>query len=308
MLLLPDYVLKKGLEFVAPHLKPQEQSQELFHEHYGSDPLDIASLWFDLQHHDDEKGKPLLDEKEDSENGFYHFMKAMFFLWAYPKNAGLLRTRFRCCEKYSRGVDVWDWVKKIAALKKQKIVWEKNNSLVPIGHPVFKVTIDGVDFKTREKGTVNRRQDNKKCSMKFKSCGKKYMIAMSICNSRCVFLSKDYDGAVQDKEMFLDCGLKDLLLPNEMIIADRGFLFDEKKHPELVTMFATPNLGVDSKELNNFKSRARCRHETFNGRIKNFSILQDKYHHAYDNHHFAVEAVCVIVQYQMENGAELFAV
>ena len=54
------------------------------------------------------------------------------------------------------------------------------------------------------------------------------------------------------------------------------------------------------------QSRARARHETFNGRIKNFGCLDDRFRHGMEKHKICFEAVCVIVQYQLENGSPLF--
>jgi hypothetical protein len=71
-------------------------------------------------------------------------------------------------------------------------------------------------------------------------------------------------------------------------------------------MCAYPD-NMDSKELNNFKSRARLRHETFNGRLKFFNSLTHTFKHGFDNHRFVIEAVVVTVQYQMDNGSPIFA-
>jgi hypothetical protein len=57
-----------------------------------------------------------------------------------------------------------------------------------------------------------------------------------------------------------------------------------------------------------FKSYDRACHETFNGRIKNFKCLLDWFHHGIKKHHICFKAVCVIVQYQMENGSSVFDV
>jgi hypothetical protein len=79
-------------------------------------------------------------------------------------------------------------------------------------------------------------------------------------------------------------------------------MFAEKKE-----LFSTPN-PMDSKKLQNFKSRARLRQETFNGRLKTFCSLSALFQHGFNKHKFVVEAVVVIVQYQMDNGSPIFAV
>jgi hypothetical protein len=65
---------------------------------------------------------------------------------------------------------------------------------------------------------------------------------------------------------------------------------------------------LESKELNNFKSRARLRQETFNGRLKKFGALEQTFKHGVAKHKLAFEAICVICQNHMDNGAELYAV
>ena len=91
---------------------------------------------------------------------------------------------------------------------------------------------------------------------------------------------------------------------NKMAIADKGYVTSRADEQGI---FATPNPS-DPQELKNFKSRARCRHETFNGRIKFFKCLSETFRHGIEKHKIALEAVCVIVQYQMDNGSEIFAV
>ncbi|KAL7573669.1 hypothetical protein ACA910_008356 [Epithemia clementina (nom. ined.)] len=89
-----------------------------------------------------------------------------------------------------------------------------------------------------------------------------------------------------------------------MAIADRGYA---TSGPVLMRKLATPN-PADSDELRRCKSRARARHETLNERIKNFKILLETYRHNVEKHKAAFEAVCVMVQYQLNNGAPLFDV
>ena len=50
---------------------------------------------------------------------------------------------------------------------------------------------------------------------------------------------------------------------------------------------------------------AQARHESFNGRIKVFGILDTRFHHGVQKHKAVFEAACVIVQYDMETGRPL---
>ena len=96
-------------------------------------------------------------------------------------------------------------------------------------------------------------------------------------------------------------GLKYKIAPGKKVHADLGY---KSSRPD-ETMLAVPN-PRDSKPLYNFKSRCRLRHETFNGRIKCFNVLSETFRHGEEKHKLAMEAVCVIVQYQMENGQPIF--
>lgn len=89
-----------------------------------------------------------------------------------------------------------------------------------------------------------------------------------------------------------------------MGIANGGYEMGEEKDMGFLCL---PNT-MDSRELKRFKSRARCRHESLNGRLNNFKILQDKFRHGMKCHGIAFEAVAVIIQYQMDNGAPIFDV
>ena len=57
-----------------------------------------------------------------------------------------------------------------------------------------------------------------------------------------------------------------------------------------------------------FIAHAKARHESFNGRITFFNSLSQTYHHAENKHKHIFESVAVMVQYQMDLGAELFEV
>ena len=71
--------------------------------------------------------------------------------------------------------------------------------------------------------------------------------------------------------------------------------------------FSFPDL-MDLKDLHSFKTKAQLRHETFNGQIKMFGILRDKFRHSFDIQIFAFETVVVTAQYQMDNGSPIYVV
>jgi hypothetical protein len=63
---------------------------------------------------------------------------------------------------------------------------------------------------------------------------------------------------------------------------------------------------LDTPEVMDFKKRARACHETFNERIKAFNVLDTRFRHCHTKHKLVFEAVCVLTQYDIENGHPLF--
>jgi hypothetical protein len=299
MLLSPLDVLKKG--FTAAGLPDvthwTERRTEEFRSHYGSSPVVLANIWYDLTTTNIDTG---LTENDKSPVGFKMFLIAHHFLWAYPKNSKMVASRFRICERNVRGEPLWRWLRMIAALKAKKIVWDK--SLDDPKSQVFILTVDGTDYKVWEKKHPHFTIDKKQYSQKYNHGALKYEIAIDVYRSIVVWISGPHRGGKHDRTIFAE-GLQAKIRPGKLVITDR--VYGSKATPDQHAKLALPN-PMDSKVLANFKARARCRHETFNGRLKFFRALSDTYHHSSDNHVHVFEAVCVIVQYQMDNGGELF--
>lgn len=113
-----------------------------------------------------------------------------------------------------------------------------------------------------------------------------------------MWMNGPFKASRHDITIFRRAGLKDMIPPGHRVIADNGY-----KGEAIVV--STPN-SHEPSVLRKFKSRARARHESFNGRLKNFRILDERFRHGVNKHQVAFEAVCVIVQYQMELGSPLF--
>ena len=58
----------------------------------------------------------------------------------------------------------------------------------------------------------------------------------------------------------------------------------------------------DSAEVKKFKERVLPRQETLFKRFKRFGILRNRFCHNIELHRMVLDAVAVIVQYDMENG------
>jgi hypothetical protein len=299
--LAPLEVRQMGLEYCAGSQYDRcsvTTRTKQFHALYGSTPLDLADLWHDLTVTDIEGAR--LSAQDKTEAGFRMFLAAHYFLWTYPKNSNILSAQFGICERHSRGEHIWKWVSKIAAMKQKKIVWDPR--LDRGDSELFIVTVDGTDFRVHEKKHPTLPLDRSQYSKKFNHGALKYEIAMSVFSPKCVWISGPHCGGKHDLTIFRE-GLKGKISPGKLVIADRGYVTskaDEK-------LLSTPDV-MDSTALYNFKSRARLQHETFNGRLKFFRCLSDTFRHDLEKHKMTFEAVCVIVQYQIDNGSEIYAV
>ena len=125
-----------------------------------------------------------------------------------------------------------------------------------------------------------------------------YELGIAIHSNRLVWINGPFPASVPDITIYRKVdGLKSKIPERKRVIADQGYTNE--------AAISTRNRG-DSNEA--FKRRTRARHETFNGRIKAFKILAERFRNGVDKHKIVFEAVCVIVQYDMENGHPMFAV
>lgn len=279
--------------------KSETRLQTEFQQHYGLTPLDVAEVWYDLCYYD----KKLLPKQEKTERGFKYFLAALHWLWAKPKNASLLASRFDVSLDYARGARLWKWIERIAGLSEKKIKWD--DSIIGDDTEIFGLSTDGVDFKLWERQHPTYPVDTKAMSHKFRACAAKYIIVLSVFRSKCLFIEGPFRGGKHDLTMFKESGLmRKLETSNKICIADRGF---RSKRPCERENFGLPDY-MDSKELNNFKSRARLRQETYNRRLKHFECLAGTFKNGFLKHGIALRAVAVLVQYQMDNGSPLYCV
>lgn len=137
-------------------------------------------------------------------------------------------------------------------------------------------------------------------SHKFHKPGVVYEIGLSIFESKVVWTNGPFPAGQSDLAVFRKIGgLKSIMPDGMQLIGDNGYQGE--------VIVSTPN-ELDSNFVKNFKERVRARHETFNKRIKEFKILDERFRHGVEKHKIAFEAICVIVQYDMENGRPLFDV
>ena len=265
-----------------------------FRAHFGSSPLDIAEMWCDLCDGDTVQTK--LPAEDENAGGFKRFLHAHYWLFTRPKNRFISMSHFRLSEKEVSGKTLWLWIGRISALKAKKIVWHKK--IDDSKGPKIILSVDGVDFKTWEPSTGQFNRDPSWCSGKMKASACRCELAIDVWSSKLVWINGPFKaGSHNDVRIFKD-DLIHKIPTGKKVIADRGYAGLEK----CVCIPSTR----DAPHVRKFSSRVRCRHETFNGRIKNFSSMNETWIHGIEKHKMALEAVCVILQYQMDNGSPLF--
>ena len=138
------------------------------------------------------------------------------------------------------------------------------------------MTIDGVDFEIQEPWSYTKANNKKWYSHKFKSVGLRYEIGTCNKTGDIVWLNGPFPcGSCPDLKIFR-LGLKNLLGPGEKVVADRGYKGD--------TRVCTPDDAIDAQHKHAM-GVLRARHETLNGRLKNWGCLRQIYRHDRNQHH-----------------------
>lgn len=291
--LTPDTILKYAMNFIRQDHRKSKAHRAVFHDHFGSSPEVIACIWNDLA----------LRRQERTMKNLKQFLMAHYFIWLYPKNRGVIASTFNICEDYCGGQHIWDWIEKTRDLKAKKIIWREY--LDDPSTETFIATVDGTDLKRWEPKTHPRYNiDKAQCSHKMKHAAGKFEIGISAFRSEVVWVSGPHRGGKGDREIFQE-GMMLKVKPGKMVIADSGY--ENQSCPIMSAMMALPSQ-YDPPELHNFKARARCRHESFNGRMAKFNCVSTTFRHGTKKMELCIEAVIVTLQYQMENGSPLFDV
>jgi len=193
------------------------------------------------------------------------------------------------------------YVELIRGLKKKKIGWPSDN----FGNLIWVMSVDGVHFRTQEPTHPTLPKDKAYFSFKHKCAGFNYEVGVALHESRCVWLRGPYmAGTYNDIKIFKEKGLrKKLRKYKKKVICDAGY----RGYPKYISIANSR----DSEEVRQFKIRARQRHEKYNGMLKEFECLSDRFRHNVDMEgklQACFEAVAVITQYKMELGTPLFII
>jgi hypothetical protein len=260
-----------------------------FNDHFGVMPKTACKIYDNLQRTPIEQAKIVGDELN-----LKRFLLGLYYLRKYPKES-----EFESIFKYSKywGRKIcWTMIRKIQALKAEKIVWPDDLGQ----NDIWVISVDGTQCWHRETQHPEFSQDRKKFAHKFQHAGLTYEIGISLSSNQVVWVNGPFDaGEDGDLGFFRKYGLLDRLDQlGKKAIGDGGYRGIQK-------YVSTPN-AQDPTSVKKFKSRALNRHETFNKLTKVFEILVGRFRHSKERFGVAFDAVCVLCQYKLENEVPLY--
>jgi hypothetical protein len=154
------------------------------------------------------------------------------------------------------------------------------------------MSVDGTDFQIQEPKPFSKKW----YGHKFKAAGLRYEVGVSIHNSSIAWIKGPFPcGRWPDSKIF-DFFLSNKLLPNEKVVADKGYRFN----PECTTPSddLSPNMRVRMKRISG-------RHEHVNKRFKQFSVLRKIFRHPIIKHKHCFYAIAVITQLHLVDDEPL---
>lgn len=260
-------------------------ADERFRADFGPNPRVAAQVWEDMQE---------CCQLDPCQCPVEHFFYSLNFLRLYPTETQR-ENKWNRCANYLRDPG-WDVVGKIAQLKRRKIYWPEDN----FGTDIWAMSVDGVHFRTEEPSHPELPKDPSYFTYKHHCAGFNYEIALSLRDTRCHWLNGPFKaGTYNDIKIFKECGLlAKLRQTGKKVIADSGYT----GYPDVVSRYNS----LDTEEVREFKSRARMRHEQFNGKLKVYNCLSSDFRHDRDKLQLCFEAVAVLVCYGMELGNPLY--
>ena len=260
-----------------------------FKDYYGCRPSVVATIWEDLQTTTVDEAR--LDEDRLNPK---HFLMALHTLKRYPTD-NEREGPWDINRDEGRG-SVWYYLRKLQALKKEKIVWPQD-----WGNDIWIITVDGTHCWIEEPMHPDWSQDKSFYSHKYNKAGVNYELGIAITTSRLVWMNGPFPAGKSDNKILRQKGLKEKLKSIlKKAMGDKGY----NGHPAECSTFNAH----DTRNVKKFKSRALKHHENFNNMTKRFDCLAGRFRHGVDKFATCFESVCVICQYQLEDDQPLFDV
>eukprot|EP00586_Coscinodiscus_wailesii_P007529 CAMPEP_0172490504 /NCGR_PEP_ID=MMETSP1066-20121228/20932_1 /TAXON_ID=671091 /ORGANISM="Coscinodiscus wailesii, Strain CCMP2513" /LENGTH=305 /DNA_ID=CAMNT_0013258997 /DNA_START=109 /DNA_END=1022 /DNA_ORIENTATION=- len=187
--------------------------------------------------------------------------------------------------------NVKTWIDEISLLEPMVIIWE-NRLKRDIGNDCL-INVDGTDFRIPEHG-------REFYSHKFKKSGLRYEVGTCILTGDIVWINGPYEcGLWPDINIFWN-SLVSNLGTNERVEADDGYIGEAPRHVKCPKSFTNP------RETLAMQQRVRNRHETVNGRFKQWGVLKQVFRHDITWHGNVFRCVAMITQLSINNGDALF--
>jgi DDE superfamily endonuclease len=289
----PDTMMMTGLQNFCSKRQirrwQQEKRKRKFQRKFGVSPVVAVLIWEDLQTTSFPEA-----HVEGNRLNIRYFLMALHHLKKYPTD----EDREDAWDVSMKTGREWTWYycEKIQALKSQKITWPSHSEF---SDDIWVVTVDGTHCWIHEPIHPEWSQDKDYFSHKYAKAGMSYELAISISESKLVWMNGPFKAGASDARIFTNHGLQALLRTiGKKAIGDKGY----NGYPKEVSTFNAH----DGRPVKKFKSRALKRHENFNNMTKRFKCLDGRFRHSPDRFKVCFEAVCVICQYQMENGMPLY--
>jgi hypothetical protein len=291
-------MLSYGLSLVGFHRARQNVStgtnMKRFVSFYGVEPKTIVALFDDL------KAKfPVFVEK----------LALMSINWL--KSYDTERVLAGRWEYTERTIErkVKEYVRRIQSLKDKKIRFSGFDKRFN-----FQIGVDGQNYHVNE---FRLTPDSKWYEHKSNSCGLKYEYAVHLWTSSVVSMRGPFVASIHDMNVFRGGDRDDKsnwdreslyfkMPPGMRAVGDSGY----GGEPDKITVSKSEH----SKEMREFLARAKNREESLHSRFSSFGVLKERFRHGkgtqnkMDLHQSCAEAVCVIVQYDFENGHPLFEI
>jgi len=287
VLVTSEQMLRRGLKLVGVPAEVQDRRTKktnvrIFGSHFGPHPNHCASTWKQLLTTDIPDAK-VLPSQVDLKAFFVALNHARVYLTDDQRNP-----QFDNMDFQKMASDTWWWVQRIAALRRQVIVFPTEDSW---GDTVMILSIDGTHMMIHEPRHEECRVDTTHFSHKHGTAGFNVQIALKTYEPECVhvFVAK---GGQNDMGNLNASGVLDLIPEGKRIVCDGGYeVKDDRLH-----MLSGYNQ-FDDDAVKEFKARVKSRHEAFNAKLKVYKVLNKTFRHGVEKFEVYIYMVAVLVQF-----------
>lgn len=306
-----DYIMAYGLDVAGFGGARQNVNDKLklkrFRSHFGIGPKAILAMLKDM--------KIDLEDKRNNKKVLKHIMMTLCWLKLYETEC-VMAGRWGFGEEYCRNT-VKSFASKIQHLKARKI---RFGSGILDPRRVYLGSVDCVHCPVNEFRTDPH---SKWYSHKLNAAGLTYEVVIDVCSSNALWVAGPKPASTHDITFFRggtevskdrkkneatwDSNALYFQIPKDKrLIGDSGY----KGEPKKISTTSREH----NEEVKEFFARAKSRQESFNTRLKFFNVLSGCFRHGkgvadkLEFHKICFEAVCVLVQYDMENGHPLLVI